>query len=268
MKTARERGTGLLLAALVLALMVAFSGAASAEETPWWQPTPGTSWQWQLSGTPVDTSFDVDAYDVDGFDNDAALVAEIHATGARAICYISAGSWENWRPDAGDFPDRVKGRSNGWPGERWLDIRRIDDLRPIMESRMDMCLSKGFDAVEPDNVDGYANRTGFPLTYQSQLLYNRMLAEEAHERGLAVALKNDTDQVEDLVDHFDFAIVEECYSYRECPAYSPFVQKNKAVLAAEYNKKNKAAKCAKAERLQFSLVFKNRNLDAQRRACP
>jgi hypothetical protein len=266
MKTARESGAGLLLAALVLlALTVAFSGAASAEPTRW-QPTPGTSWQWQLSDTPVDTSFDVDAYDVDGFDNDDALVADIHATGAKAICYISAGSWENWRPDADAFPDSVKGRSNGWPGERWLDIRRINDLRPIMESRMDMCFDKGFDAVEPDNVDGYANRTGFPLTYQEQLLYNRMLATEAHERGLAVALKNDTDQVKDLVDSFDFAIVEECYRYRECPAYSPFVQ-NKAVLVAEYNKKNKAAKCAKAENLQFSLIFKNHNLDAWRRAC-
>jgi hypothetical protein len=230
--------------------------------------SPGTSWQWQLSGTPVDTSFDVDAYDIDGFDSDAALVEDIHATDAKAICYISAGSWESWRPDAGSFSDRVKGRSNGWPGERWLDIRRIVDLKPIMESRMDMCLSKCFDAVEPDNVDGYANRTGFPLTYQNQLLYNRMLAQEAHERGLAVALKNDTDQVEDLVTSFDFAIVEECYQYKECPAYSPFVQNDKAVLMAEYNKKHMGAKCAKAENLQFSLIFKNRNLDAWRRACP
>src|SRR5215210_4854826 len=266
MKRARKSRVGLLLAALMLALTVAFSVAASAQQTRW-QPTPVTSWQCQLSGTPIDTSFDVDAYDIDGFDNDAAVVEEIHATDARAICYISAGSWENWRPDAGDFPDDVKGRSNGWPGERWLDVRRMDVLQPIMESRMDVCLSKGFDAVEPDNVDGYANRTGFPLTYQDQLHYNRMLAEEAHERGLAVALKNDTEQVADLVDDFDFAIVEECYRYKECPAYSPFVQKNKAVLAAEYNKKNMATKCAKAEELGFSLIFKNRNLDAQRRAC-
>jgi hypothetical protein len=142
MKRARKSRARLLLTVLVLALMVAFSGAASAEQMRW-QPTPGTSWQWQLSGTPVDTSFDVDAYDVDGFDNDAAVVADIHATGAKAICYISAGSWENWRPDADAFPDSMKGRNNGWPGERWLNIRRTEALQPIMERRMDMCLSKG-----------------------------------------------------------------------------------------------------------------------------
>jgi hypothetical protein len=112
MKWARKSRARLLLTVLVLALMVAFSGAASAEQMRW-QPTPGTSWQWQLSGTPVDTSFDVDAYDVDGFDNDAAVVADIHATGAKAICYISAGSWENWRPDADAFADSMKGRNNG-----------------------------------------------------------------------------------------------------------------------------------------------------------
>ena len=77
---------------------------------------PGISAQVQLSGK-VDTSFAVDAYDIDGFDNGAAVVDRIHARGAKAICYISAGSWEDWRPDASDFPDSVKGRSNGWPGE-------------------------------------------------------------------------------------------------------------------------------------------------------
>jgi len=54
------------------------------------------------------------------------------------------------RPDAGAFPDAVKGDSNGWSGERWLDIRRLDVLGPIMQRRLDLCKQKGFDAVEPD----------------------------------------------------------------------------------------------------------------------
>ncbi len=261
----------LSLALTVVALTVLAShlqrSAHAQEEPTRWQPSPGISWQWQLSGTPVDTSFNVAAYDIDGFDNDADVVSRIHARGSKAICYISAGSWENWRPDAGAFPDAVKGRTNGWPGERWLDIRRLDLLQPIMERRMDMCLAKGFDAVEPDNVDGYANRSGFPLSYGDQLRYNRMLAQEAHERGLAIALKNDTDQVADLVDYFDFAVVEECYAYKECPAYSPFVSKNKAVLVAEYSTKSMSTRCADAQKRQFSLIFKNLDLDAWRRAC-
>ena len=53
-----------------------------------------------------------------------------------------------------------------------MDVRRIDVLGPIMESRLDMCEEKGFDGVEPDNVDGYLNDTGFPLTKEDQLSYN------------------------------------------------------------------------------------------------
>ena len=232
-----------------------------------WQPAPGLSWQWQLSGR-IDTSFDVDVYDVDAVETPASTVDRLHADGSRVVCYNSAGSWERWRPDAGSFPASVKGRNlDGWPGEKWLDVRKVETLRPIMERRMDVCASKGFDAVEPDNVDGYANRSGFSLTYAHQLAYNRMLAEEAHERGLAIALKNDTAQVEDLVDDFDFAVVEECFAYRECPEYSPFVSAGKAVFATEYNTRSMATKCETADRLGFSLIFKRLDLDAWRRTC-
>jgi hypothetical protein len=227
---------------------------------------PGISAQVQLSGK-VDTSFAVDAYDIDGFDNGAAVVDRVHARGAKAICYISAGSWEDWRPDASDFPDSVKGKKlAGWPGEKWLDIRRLDVLRPIMAKRMDMCAAKGFDAVDPDNVDGYDQKTGFKITAADQLDYNRMLARMAHGRGLLVGLKNDTDQVRALVSNFDFAVVEECFRYTECGRYSPFVEANKAVIAIAYSTKNMKTKCTRARELRFSLIFK-KDLGAWRRAC-
>ena len=130
-------------------------------------------------------------FDVDGFEVSGATVDDLHAFGSSVVCYISAGSWENWRPDAEDFPMRVRGRSNGWPGERWLDVRKIGVLGPIMKARLDMCAAKGFDAVEFDNVDGYQNRTGFPLTAADQLAYNVFLANQAHRRGLSAVLKND-----------------------------------------------------------------------------
>ncbi len=255
----------------LLAVMLASCGGVAESVTPQaeqrWQPEPGLSWQWQLSGR-IDTSFDVDVYGVDSVETQATTVDRLHNDGSKVICYISAGSWEKWRPDAEDFPAAVKGRPlDGWPGERWLDIRRVETLRPIMQRRMDACERKGFDAVEPDNVDGYANRSGFPLTGAHQLAYNRMLAEEAHERGLAIALKNDTAQVAKLVDEFDFAIVEECFAYRECPEYSHFVESGKAVFVAEYDVEKVAARCEKAERLGFSLIFKRLELDAWRRGC-
>lgn len=121
--------------------------------------------------------------------------------------------------------------------------------------------------MEPDNIDGYANKSGFPLTYAQQFAYNRMLAAVAHERGLAIALKNDTAQVKNLVNDYDFAVVEECLAYRECDKYSPFVQAGKAVFLAEYNTRGMAVKCQTADRRNFSLIFKRLDLGTWRRSC-
>ena len=44
--------------------------------------------------------------------------------------------------------------------ERWLDVRQIERLAPILTDRLELCRDKGFDAVEPDNLDGYDNETG------------------------------------------------------------------------------------------------------------
>jgi len=136
-----------------------------------------------------------------------------------------------------------------------------------MAKRMDMCVAKGFDAVDPDNVDGYMQKTGFKITAADQLAYNRMLARMAHGRGLLVGLKNDTDQARALVPNFDFAVVEQCFRYTECGRYSPFVAAGKVVLAIEYSTKNMETKCTRARKLRFSLIFKKMDLGAWRRAC-
>ena len=86
-------------------------------------------------------------YDIDMFSNDVSVVQSLHSKGRYVVCYISAGSVEDWRSDAGQFPREVIGNDYaGWPGEKWLDIRRIDVLGPIMEKRLDECKSKGFGA--------------------------------------------------------------------------------------------------------------------------
>jgi len=121
-----------------------------------WHPTPGTSWQWQLSGN-IDTSINVAMVDIDLFEASQAVIDQLHADGRVVICYFSAGSWENWRSDAASFPTALLGHGNGWPGERWLDIRQLDQLAPIMQQRLDLAVSKRCDGIEPDNVGGYAN---------------------------------------------------------------------------------------------------------------
>lgn len=242
------------------------------EEPPGEEPPPvvsewpvGLTWQWQLTGN-VNTSVNAQVYDIDGEDASADLVAQLHSQGRRVICYISAGTWEDWRNDAGDFPSSVLGNGNGWPGERWLDIRQIDVLLPIMAARMDMCKAKGFDAVEPDNIDGYSNNTGFNLNGAHQLAYNLALAQAAHDRGLAIGFKNNVEQAAQSAPFFDFAINEECFQWNECGTLVAFIEAGKAVFHAEYNL-DLDEFCSEANDMGFSSILKDENLGASRQTC-
>lgn len=262
------------------ALIVSYNGSTNPTTTPtptpsptltstpgtWWKPTPGTSWQIQLQGT-VDTSFNVQVYFIDLFDVPPATITQLKQQGRKVVCYFSAGSWENWRSDAGQFPASVKGRNlEGWPGEKWLDIRNLAVLGPIMQARMNLAVSKGCDGVDPDNVDGYTNNTSFPLTAQHQLTYNRWLAQEAHARGLAIGLKNDLDQIPQLVGDFDWALNEQCFQYNECQTLLPFIAAGKPVFGIEYNG-NEQVFCPKANAWNFDFLKKNLDLGAWRLDC-
>ncbi len=231
-----------------------------------WQPTPGTSWQWQLSGA-INTSFNVQMYDVDLVETTQSVIDELHALGRKVICYFSPGSWENYRPDAGDFPESVKGNvMDGWPDERWLDIRQLDVLSPIMERRLDLAVQKHCDGVEPDNIEGYTNDTGFPLTYLDQLTYNTWLAKAAHSRNLSIGLKNDLGQIGDLLPFFDWALNEQCFQYDECDPLASFITANKAVFGVEYSG-NTTTFCPQANAYNFDWLKKNLSLNAWRVAC-
>ena len=232
-----------------------------------WHPAIRVSWQWQLQDPPKAASLlDVRMYDVDGFEASGNLISKMHARGIKAVCYISAGSWERYRPDAKDFPSTVLGRSNGWPGERWLDIRKRKALGPIMRARMNMCRRKGFDAIEFDNVDGYQNATGFALTASDQLRYNVFLADAAHMRGLSAFLKNDVGQVRKLLPYFDATLNEQCFQYSECPALGRFVEAGKPVFNVEYEL-DRSRFCDRANARNFNSLKKRLALDSWRRPC-
>ncbi len=198
-----------------------------------WTPAPGTSWQWQLTGV-VDTSLNVAMYDVDLFDPSDEVFQALRDGGKALICYFSAGSYEPWRPDAGDFPEAAIGEVlEGWEDERWLDITD-PGVRSIMAARLDYALARGCDGVEPDNVMAWQERTGFGINATEQLDYNRFLADEAHARGLSVGLKNDMAQGRELLDWFDWTLNESCLRYEECDTLDPFVDAGKAVFHVEY----------------------------------
>lgn len=256
----------------VASLLIA--SAASAQST-WWQPTADKplALHWVLNG-PLDVSDPLqmglvdfngqplpepDVYDIDGEFNSANTVAYLHSRGKKVICYFDAGVYETYRDDAYKFQQitpRIWGnKDEGWDNSYWLDIRRIDELEPIMKARMKMCKDKGFDAIEPDEIDGWENDNGFAdveynghkgITYQDQLAYNRALARWAHEIGMSIGQKGDIIQTRDLVAHFDWTLNEECFQYFECtkvydpttdkeyPGLQLYTQANKAVFIAEY----------------------------------
>jgi hypothetical protein len=269
-------GTAGVLAATTGAFAAPAASTAPALPAPvscsaCWHPAVKTSWNWVLSKVPTAPYRAVQMYDVDGFDNTAADVAKLHAAGIKAVCYISAGTYENWRPDASQFPASLLGKSNGWPGEKWLDIRNVQKsgsvLRQIMDARLAMCKTKGFDMVELDNVDGYTNDTGFPLTAADQLYYDATLANDAHARGLSVLQKNDNEQIPQLLPYFDGALNEQCNQYEECTTaqngdygYDQYVAAGKPVFQAEYDLATSKF-CAADNKNNFNGVRFDINLD-------
>jgi hypothetical protein len=266
------RRTVTVLAALFVTLAAwactAITGSGSADARSCGRcvrPPSQATWWYQLDGQPSPAAARV--VDVDGFDTRPRFVSRVHAVGGYAICYIDVGTWESWRADKARFPKSVLGRGNGWPGERWLDIRRRDVLGPIMRSRMRMCRAKGFDAIEPDNVHGFQNATGFPLSAREQLAYNEWIARAAHRLGLAVALKNDLDQVASLARRFDFAIVEQCFEFNECTKLQHFTRAGKAVFDVEYALPP-AQFCRPARRLHINALWARPSLSGEARPCP
>ena len=269
-----RRGGIAAIAAALVALAASSPAQAAGAATPScppiqrsaagiWKAAPTTApWQWQLQGK-IDLSVPACVFDVDGFETPPATVAALHRSGRVAICYLDVGSWERYRPDAKRFPRSVIGRRyEGFPDERWLDIAHFHRFAPILERRFQRCAHKGFDAVEPDNLAGFENKTGFPLTAADQLRFNRWVAGRVHALGMAVALKNDPRQAPALVGRFDFAIVEQCFQYDECGSYEPFVRNGKAVFEAEYEQQP-SEYCAAAATLGFSAIRKSYDLFAQ-----
>jgi hypothetical protein len=234
----------------------------------WWRPTPGTSWQWQLSGT-LDTSVNAGVYDIDLFDNTPAQIATLHGLGRKVICYFDT-AYEPGRPDSSQLYPYRGNAVAGWPGQYWLDIRH-PAVVSVMKARTALAEQKGCDAVEADDVDSRSNNPGFPITAEDQQGFIRTLAAEAHARGLSFALKNDLEEIPQLIGDVDFAINEECFQYSECNALAPFISANKAVFHVEYTAGDLAARgatiCPMANALNFDTLIKHTDLGPPRHSC-
>jgi len=261
------------LLSLSLTEMIPNSGQPSPtpSQPAYWVPKPSERLQIQYADYPPDTAIDADIFALDLFETPQAVIDQLHADGKKVICYLNTGSWEEYRPDAGAFPADAIGKDyEGWPGEKWLDIRNYEKFADIMEARFDLAKSKGCDGIDADNMQNYQEETGFPTSAQDQLTYNLWLSEQAHRRGMSIGLKNDPEQVEDLLKHYDWSLIEDCSVYEWCEMLLPYIQAGKPVFQVEYTDTYTATDqfCEESGRSGFSGFLKNRELDAWVEFCP
>ncbi|XP_076092029.1 uncharacterized protein LOC143063653 isoform X1 [Mytilus galloprovincialis] len=207
----------------------------SISHASWWHPHPHMAWNDVINETYINTGVHGEMFVVDLFEVHTSIIEDLHRKGKRVICYFSAGTKEHRRPDYLDFPSDGLGLPNeDRPGDTWVDIKN-SQVRRIMRDRFEYAQSRHCDGVCPDNVDGWVeNQAGLYLTPENQLDYNRYLAIEAHGYGLAIGLKNDVSQLDDLVGDFDFAINESCMDFDDCNRYKPFFDAIKPVFHIQY----------------------------------
>lgn len=141
-------GWALLLSLSLVGCRISVSvGDHPAEEppeepdAPHYQPPLDVSWQLQLQGTPQ-LGVAASLYELDLFDTSAQTITTLHSQHRKLLCYFSAGSLEEWRPDASRLPSEVLGAPlAGWPGEVWLDIR-TSEVRELMRTRLQLARDK------------------------------------------------------------------------------------------------------------------------------
>ncbi|OJK00213.1 hypothetical protein ASPACDRAFT_52004 [Aspergillus aculeatus ATCC 16872] len=257
------------------------SSNSSNSNTTIWQPQVGTTWQIILTD-PIDpsttTTSPTEVYDLDLWLNDAATIADLHAQHRKVICYFSAGSYESYRPDKAAFPPSTLGNTlDGWPDEKWLDIRS-PDVRSVLAARLDLAAQKGCDGVDPDNVDGYDNDNGLGLTASDAVEFVKWLAEQARARGMSVGLKNAGGIIPEVITEMQWCVNEQCVEMGECETYAPFVAAGKPVFHIEYPNAEEVGRVKVAEEEKsracqgngaagFSTVLKNLGLDAWVEVC-
>lgn len=249
------------------------SGTPPGNTTVKWQPVVGTKWQIELLYALNNTSIDAAIYDIDLFDNPKTTIGNLHSMGRKVICYFSAGTYENWRPDASNFKESELGNPlDNWPGERWLNTNS-NNVRKIMQTRLDLAVIKGCDGVDPDNIDAYDNSNGLQLTKNDAIDYVNWLASEAHARGLSIGLKNGGGIIDSVMGNMQWSVNEQCAQYTECDTYAAFTRANKPVFHIEYPKgdstnnddavtvQQRTAACNAVGAVNFSTVIKNIDLD-------
>jgi hypothetical protein len=138
----------------IQALLATSVAGASLRRRDIWQPQVGAKWQIDISNDQLTPQTlepsDAQIWDVDLFTTTASAIASFKGAGKKVICYFSAGTSENWRPDFNSFTSADQGADlPEWPGEKWLDLRS-ENVWTVQQKRIQMAAQNGCDAIDPD----------------------------------------------------------------------------------------------------------------------
>lgn len=243
------------------------TGAAAGGSGPVYVPETDSSWQAQLSGA-IDPDLQVELFYLDADFTEPAALGAVRDQGRHYVCYLSAGSFEPWREDAGEFPEQVLGRAlSDYPREQWLDTRD-ETVRAIMGRRVDALAVKGCEGVAPSSLAVHAADTGFDLTLDDALDYATWLAERLHLVGMSAGLSAPLEVTTALADNFDWGLAIDCLEPSGCTAFEPLTAQGKPVLHVEFGDETTASElCAAGRAAGFNALIKRESLDGFRIDC-
>jgi hypothetical protein len=241
----------------------------------YFRPRIGDDFEWRLDSIGIEEvhHYTCKIIDIDAFSATKELVDAFHSQGIKVIAYVSVGTFENYRPDKALLPPEIIGNIYPeWPDEQFLDIRQIEKMRPFISSRFDMIKAKGFDGIEPDNMDGYGEENGFNLTLDDTKIFCEWIIKEAHNRGLCIGQKNTEELVPQLYRKFDWVLTEDIFNQNTQSDYSLYISTGKPVFSAEYTDVTSAEHfnafvCNKAKQLKYFAFLKHRDLTQWKYEC-
>ncbi|MFI0814781.1 endo alpha-1,4 polygalactosaminidase [Streptomyces sp. NPDC021098] len=236
--TARMR-SALALALAIMALSACGSSTPAKKTADIELPPVGAAWDYQIGGAYTPPK---------GVEIVSRDRADDPAPGLYNVCYVNAFQTQ---PDE-KWPSRLllhdaKGKvveDPEWDGESVLDITtraKREEAAERVGAWFEECAEKGFDAVEPDNLDTFTRWPGL-LTADQATAYVSLLSKRAHALGLAIAQKNTGPLASRrAATGLDFAVVEECGRYDECGAFAkPYRDR---VVVVEYEDEGMARAC-------------------------
>jgi len=243
-KGGKMRYTTILLASMLFMLQGCYEKFDSKDDNitrpvtsgDWYKPAKQVKWSWQMS-TDVDSVDEVEVYVVDLFKQGSGEIEAIKSDSNKVMCMFHSAQVNDDDPDQDKYSDANKGGYvDANETTSWLNITLVNVQNNILK-RVDLAKEKGCDGVVPRDTDMYSlSDTGISIDAAKQESFNKKLANYAHDNNLSVGLEDSKNQISTLVEYYDFAVVNECYANEECDSYKQFIDSDKPVLDAEFNK--------------------------------